>query len=1261
MVDRILRQSLLTKITALLFSFLCLVAVSKGYAQTYSREIKTIKKRKVFYRQNSFYTIDFENVAYFQNSPRPYYFEHIPLGRNYAPNSTIELVNPQFIACAPEDLRGVKGLEELADDITLETSLTSARKDNFLQVKIFPFRKRNGMCERLQSFQLKITPKKQFRLKRKKDSKPHSVLRSGNWVKIKIKKSGVYKITFAELKSMGISNPSSVRVFGNDVGQLPMIAGEERPDDLRENKILIADEAIYFYAKAADTKKFVPDQNKFIRHKQFYASHAFYFLTSDLNTGFDNIIEEYAPGGIADKTIEEYLAFQIYEKDLLNIGHTGRRYYGESFDIQNSRLFSFDFPDLKPNADAFVELRAAGSSADARLQILAEGQSETLTFRNPSGSGAATSKVLNFSFQTNNKVEINLNLQRSSPATQAWLDYIAVNAVCQLNYRDRFLEFNNVGQIDSGSVGKFQLQNANENILLWDISDPVLPRQILADYSSNILSFNASCDTLKEFIAFEKTQCLSVDVQDAISVSNQDLHNTSGETDMIIVTYPEFWEQARAIKELHESMDEMNVQLVTAEQIFNEFSCGMPDFSAIRDYAKMVYERGTPTRSLRYLLLFGDGTYDNRAPAGSNGNYMISYQPANSEDIERSLFSDDFFGLLDDGEGDNSLSINGLMDIGVGRIPVSSREQARMMVEKIKNYVSPKTYGPWRNNLCFIADDEDGLVHMKDADSLTKIVEQKNPSFNIEKIYADAYPQHTDAGGATYPDVNAAINNRVQQGALLINYTGHGGKKGFAHERILTINQIENWKNFEKLPLFVTATCEFTVFDNYNYHSAGERVLLNPVGGAIAMFTTARIAYIVSNYKLAKAFYQTAFEKDNEGKPLRLGDIARITKNKVTDDNKRIFFLLGDPALRIGYSYGNQVFTEKINGKNIAQTDTLKALSQASFSGEIQDKAGNLLSDFNGNLYVSVFDKYKNAATQNNDGEGIFRYSVRDNLIYKGKASVKNGKFDFSFVVPKDIALNIDSGKVSYYAENGTINAQGYSEKFLVGDLADNFEPDDQGPEISLYMDSENFASGGITSPNPKILALLYDKHGINTATGGIGHDITATIDGDKKNIIVLNNDYQSDKDTYQSGRVEHFLFNIPEGNHSLKLKAWDTYNNSSEKSIDFQVADSKDFSVKHLLNFPNPFTTHTDFYFDHNRPGSDLQMLIQIFTISGKLVKTIAETVNTAANRAGPFPWDGKDDFGNSIGRGIYIYRLKLKSGNGEVVCKQEKLLILK
>jgi hypothetical protein len=737
------------------------------------------------------------------------------------------------------------------------------------------------------------------------------------------------------------------------------------------------------------------------------------------------------------------------------------------------------------------------------------------------------------------------------------------------------------------------------------------------------------------------------------------------------------------LAEIHASMGK-TIALVSASQVYNEFSAGNPDPTAIRMFAKMMYDRAGSDESLRpeNLLLFGDGSYRfNKGVLNNSGFNIIVFESAESTSPTSSYVSDDFFVFLDDDDDESSTN---KLDCGLGRIPASNLQEAFEYVEKVRIYLGENTsltgdayclgdettssFGPWRNLLVLVSDDQDGSsgadepLHLTQNDTLAEMVEENHNSYDVVKLYMDAFKQETIAGGERYPQGEEAIRQRVQNGALLVTYIGHGGERGWAHERILDIPTIQNWTNKNRLPVFLTATCELARFDDPDYNSAGEILVMNAEGGAIAMLTTTRIVSSGSNFEIDKAFFESAFEEQTIP-DLTLGKINQLTKNNVSDSNgsKPNFSLLGDPCLQMVYPK-EEVFTTHINGTEITLfNDTLKSLQEVEFKGYVGSADGTKLTGFNGFIYPTVFDKESQITTLNNDVEGDFQeFKTFNKIIYKGKASVVNGDFTFRFVIPYDINYSVDRGRVSYYAVDGSLDAHGHSEDFDIGSSLEGAEINQVGPVIEMFMNDTTFVSGGITSIQPIFLAKLEDENGINTVGNGIGHDLVAIIDGNTQNPLILNDYYEAALDTYKKGEIRYQLPQLEEGTHTINLKAWDVHNNSSQANLEFVVASSAELALEHVLNYPNPFTTHTDFSFEHNQACESLDVRIQVFTVGGKLVKSIVQQVKNNGFRTGPIAWDGRDDFGDKIARGVYVYKVEVRNDTGMSAEKFEKLVIL-
>jgi hypothetical protein len=579
------------------------------------------------------------------------------------------------------------------------------------------------------------------------------------------------------------------------------------------------------------------------------------------------------------------------------------------------------------------------------------------------------------------------------------------------------------------------------------------------------------------------------------------------------------------------------------------------------------------------------------------------------------------------------------------------------VVEKIKNYVSTQSLGSWRNILCMIGDDEDGNLHMEQSEELSENINKNYNAFNIAKIYFDSYSQEVTPAGERYPGVTEAINNRVKEGVLILNYVGHANDRFLAHEHVLDVSNINAWSNKNNLPIFVTATCEFSRFDA-DETSAGEYVLLNPSGGGIGLFSTTRVVYAYSNHELSKSFYNYVFRQDASGEHYRMGDIIKLAKiNTITGTNKLNFSLLADPALRLSYPK-YRVVTTKINSKDAGMAaDTIKALNKITVEGYISDYAGNKLTGFNGQVTPVVYDKAFMLSSLGNAGETPMEFKVQDNVIYKGLASVANGEFSFSFMVPKDISYNLGKGKILYYADNGDVDAHGAFENFIIGGSSGTGLTDNTGPEVELYLEDESFVPGNETSRNPMLIAYVSDENGINTVGAGFGHDITAVIDGDVSNAFILNEYYKSDVNSYKSGKIEYPLKNLAEGEHTLTLKVWDVANNSTEVEVKFFVAG--DFLINDISNYPNPVYEYTYFRFTHNQPDASFKGLIEIFDRSGRVVDSFTATITSSGAESNPVRWDVAESKAR-IQAGTYVYRISIKSSDGLIARKSGKMNII-
>ncbi len=1236
--------------------------------------------------------LSFTNVSYdAQKGQMPVYSAILPginsnIGEIYIKGQVYVELNDQEAAV----------LSKYKNDIPLEINSANVttvyqKKLPYTSYSFVPFRlnETNRKYERLTEFEIvKVPSVEKKQAKGTTEYASNSVLSTGKWYKIAVSASGIYKLTYNDIVSMGltVSDPRNIRIYGNGGGILPENNSAPRIDDLYENAIFVYGESdgsfdpsdyILFYGEGPVKWSFTVADSAFHHQTNYYSDITPYFVTCDLGSG-KRVSSQASTFDVANFNVSNFNDYQCHEKDSVNLVKSGKEWYGENFDILTSYTFKFPFQNIVANSKAKIKFSiAARNTSQSNFTVNANGTISTAYVQPYSGEHQyATETTQNFSL-TNSNSDITVSITKNTANAVGWLNYIDVNVLRNLSLSGNQTIFRNIKSVAAGNVSEFLIDNVTADSKVWEITNSINVKEQQVLLAGNSLKFRLHTDTLREFIVFSGSNFSSP--QKLGLVENQNLHALSA-VDLIIVSHPDFLSEAARLASIHYNVDNYSYVITTPQKIYNEFSSGKPDITAIKDFVKMFYDKANSAGDLpKYLLLFGDASYDYKNRINENTNLVPTYQSPLALDYAGSYASDDIFGFLDPSEGP---SLPSMLDIGIGRFPVKTLDEASSMVDKVAKYtehVRPAittngcsadavfSPGDWRNMICFVADDEEGNSFVTTTESFSTYIDTTMAlnNYNIDKIYADSYVQQTGAGGQRYPDVNLAINKRVEKGALIINYVGHGGEVGWALERILEVSDIKSWSNINNMPLFVTATCEFSRFDDPVRTSAGEYVLLNENGGGIALFTTSRLAWTGSNETLNRNFYTYALKKYGAAYPT-LGELVMLSKNAggFINDNIKNFVLLGDPALKLCYPE-NTVATTMIN-QHIAGSiaDTLKAFDKVAVSGIVQNEIGVKLTDFNGIITPTVYDKKALTSTLGNDPTSpIKNYLIQKNILYKGKVSVTNGDFSFTFIVPKDIAYNYGIGRISYYAEDGLTDASGFYEnqKFIIGGSGINSTNDTRGPQICLYLNDSSFVNNGITNEKPILLAYLVDSSGINTVGNGIGHDIVATIDNATEGQIILNDYYQADLNSYQSGTIRYKLDKLEEGAHTLTLKVWDIYNNSSEATLDFVVQKEEEMALKHVFNYPNPFTTHTSFFFEHNQPCCGLLVQIQIFTITGKLIKTIAKEVQTTGFRADPIEWDGLDDFGDNIGKGVYIYKLKVQTQDGSSAEKIEKLVIIK
>jgi hypothetical protein len=1133
------------------------------------------------------------------------------------------------------------------------------------------------------------------------ESISNSVLTSGTWYRFYVEKSGIYKVSKSFLQSLGFNvnvDPRNIKIFGNGGRMLPLNNSLPYSDDLVENAIQFIGEEdgvfdnsdyILFYAEGVDTWN-----TESLTSVNLFADKSYYYVTTSGGAG-KRIQLAVEPSGTPTRTFSKFDDVLYYEKDLVNVGKVGRRWFGEQFNITNEQTFSFTIPNLDTSVPVNFYMNTASKSFGNSSFNFKINNQDVGTLNFPalvafSGIEGYESAINRDVTVSSNSIDVKLTYNNGGvPSSNGYLDFIKISSKRNLvGYGKQFTFFNNEEQSNIG-IGQYDMTNATGISQVWDVTD-LFNVTRYQNNSGATFSFKVNLGTYKKYIAVDLSDTYSPLKEGSSTVQNQNIKGTIfkdnqgnfQDIDYLIVTPQFLIAQAERLADFHRNNSGLSVRVITLEKIYQEFSSGKQDIAAIRNLVKYVYwNASTPDKRVKYVNLFGDASYDYKSRLFNNTNIVPVFHGFNplASDVNNisnmslysSFMSDDFFGLMDDGEGQMLGGFDGI-DIAVGRMLVSSTTQAKEMVDKVLEYHDEQSYGRWRNNYVIYSDDADNTTDATlqfGLDNLANVLIDQKPFVNVKKIHSDAYVQQVAAGGERYPDAKSDFLDALAQGALVFNYFGHGNEEALARERLFEKLDAQNLTNRYRYPLFITITCEFTRFDDPNRFTGGEYMYWNKSGGSIALVATTRqigvtTGFIMNNY-LSEYLY--AFGSTNYP---TMSEALRLTKLATFSDNRRVVSFIGDPAVKLAIPRPKVVLT-KVNDVPVNQPlPVLQALSLVKISGEVWDENDAVISNYNGDLAVQIFDKDINRTTLGNNGvtngSGLItmNFVTLGETVFRGNASVVNGQFEFSFVVPQDIRVPVGNGKISFYAKRdipSLDNQTGYDKTIQIGGVNVNAPSDNNPPTVQLYMNDESFASGGITNCSPYLVAVLKDENGINTASG-IGHDIVAILDGDESNPYVLNEYYETVNDDYTTGRVRFPFRDLAPGMHTILFKAWDVYNNLVTAEIQFNAVCSDDgLKIEKVLNYPNPFVSYTEFWFNHNMPFEPLDVQVQILTVSGKLVKTINQQVVTDGFLCREITWDGRDDFGDRIGKGVYVYKLTVRSTTtGKSAEKYEKLVIL-
>lgn len=1091
-----------------------------------------------------------------------------------------------------------------------------------------------------------------------------SVLNSGKWVKIQVAEDGIYKLTAADLKKMGFSNLDKVAVYGYGGWPLDEDFSTTYIDDVPEVAVWRSADYLLFYGKGPRKWEYSSSDKSFIHTNNPYSNYGYYFVTEKETAG--RTMEKAASAAGATLQVTTFDDYVLHEEELVSVNSSGRELYGESFTSTLSRDFTISVPGI------------TNDEGKATLSFISRGNG-TITM-NVDGNALISGSVS----VPSDEYEVARELYRE----RAWvadkgetvkvnigysttghknvhLNYFRLQMKRQLKVYDNYTFFRSLSA--RGNASRFVIQGADASTLVFDVTDGVNPQQMETSLNGTELSFSIPASaSLREFVVVKPSQIKApVTVGE---VANQNLHALP-QQDMIIIAQPNFTTQAERLAEAHRTKDNLTVRVVTPESIYNEFSSGTPDATAYRRFMKMFYDRQTSEADApKYLLLFGDGSFDNRKLTSAwksvdMSNMLLTYQTENSLSSQ-SYVIDDYFGFLDDADNKKSLQ-NKKLCLGIGRFPIRTVEQATQMVDKVISYMENKNTGSWKNNLCFMADDgsnTDGFMteHMEFADQLAGYVESEHPEFLVNKLYYDAYKKDMTAG--TYPDVRSGLQKLLKDGLLLFNYTGHGGTTALSDEKVLTQTDINQF-TYTHLPVWVTATCDFTRFDDLNT-SAGEDVFLNKSSGGIALFTTVRVAYSRPNFPINDNVIRNLFERNN-GRRRTLGEVMQATKNTLSSVYKLGFCLIGDPAVKMAYpEFGMKVTT--VNGQSVdGNSISFKALEKITVEGEVLDASGQLVTDFTGIVNPTVKDSKVTVTclkNSNKDDSPAFTFTDYPNTIFIGNDSVRNGKFSFTFTVPKDISYSNLQGKMNLYAvdtESGN-EAQGNFDNFIVGGTSDTAETDTIGPEIrALYLNDTTFVDGGQVNTTPYFVAELWDKSGVNITGSSVGHDMMLVIDESTVLSYNLNSYYELLLGEDGTGIVKFPIPALEPGKHTAEFWVWDILNNSTVRTFTFEVVEGLKPFLFDVIATPGIAREQVTFHLMHNRPESRMRVGIMVYDLAGRQLWKHEESGTSGLFENYTVSWDLTSG-GARMRPGVYIYRAAISTDNSKDATKARKFIIL-
>ena len=1096
-----------------------------------------------------------------------------------------------------------------------------------------------------------------------------SPLRVGDWQRVAVEAEGLYRLTVADVPLLNGADVDKIAVFGLEGGVLPEYNADTLRPGLRQCAVSVIDadgngtfgsgDALLFYGQPASVWGYSTAEGCYRYNVNPYETNGYYYITS--NYPATALRVESSAATVAPTTeIRTHTALTCINQETHNLHNTGQLWLGDLFNSSISqRSYTLTFENALPSGtEVRARIGVASTSGDATFALTGGGTVTAQCSRiYPYAKGDGTLR-----WSGGSSMSLNVSFSTTVAGGSGYFDFIELSADAPLEFNGRPVI---ARESPVGRVVRYVVSGATGGLRVWDVTDPCEPKELAVETGGGEASFVSDASRRRSFVLFGSTGFKSVSQSERLA--NQDISGSTG-AELVVVCNPAIKEQAERLAQLHREYDNMSVMVVSANEVYNEYSSGRQDPMAIRHLMRQKYEAALadPSNTMpRYLLLFGRGTYDNRDLLGKSPCRVVTYQSASSMDDEGASYAtDDMFGYLEPSESGRS---DESLDIGIGRLPAKSLREATLIVDKIEQYITKSdlredaTKGDWRNSIALLADDADPS---RDGDtSFTHSSEYtagqilaRYPQYNIDKIFADAYVQQSGASGSYYPDVNNAVASRMNYGCLLFNYVGHGASRYIGTEHYIDLVDITRFSNYGRLPFFVASTCTYGRFDNPDEQCGAEELVLAPAAAIGVLAATRPISH--------SQRFNTNIILNAISPSLRLGDALRLAKNDMPVSPA--ICLLADPALRLSLPEAEV----RVTSVNHRPVDTLRAdsatvLSQLTVEGIITDRNGELMTDFDGSIYPVVYDRPTQATTLANDNAGLnVSFSQQKGIIYKGRHAVSGGRFSYTFTVPRDVAYNYGRGKLSHYACNdaGTEDATGQYGNILFGGFNQDADLQVAPPLVRLWMNDTLFVDGGTVGNSPTLLAHFSDEVGINAFGSGLGHDITAMLDGNPNDLLILNDFYSPDVKQFTNGQLRYTFHNLEPGSHTNTLKVWNIYNYSSSATIHFTVrgdgtADSN--VIGRFFAYPNPAVSCARLQIEHNAPDSVEQATVYIYSAMGQLVRTLAVSPDKGGYVAGPLAWDLRSEAGAAVAPGLYLARAVIRHSNGREHTATTKIVV--